>query len=50
MKKASAFEGHKRFRMGLENVEDDETSGRPRSRRTDENVEKLRIWLIQLYV
>jgi hypothetical protein len=36
------FEWHKRFKEGCENVEVDESSGRPRSHRTDENVEKVR--------
>jgi hypothetical protein len=42
MKGASAFEWHKRFKEGRETVEDDERVCRPRSHRTDENVEKVR--------
>jgi hypothetical protein len=30
------------FQVGRENVEDDETTGRPRPHRNDENVEKIR--------
>jgi hypothetical protein len=41
MKMSSVFEGQKRFKEGRENVED-ERSGRPRSHRTDENVESVR--------
>jgi len=46
MKKSSVFEWHKWFKEGHENVEDDERSGYPRSHRTNENVEKCRIWCI----
>jgi hypothetical protein len=42
VKKSSAFEWYKRFKEGRENVENDEKSGRSRSRRTDENVGKVR--------
>jgi hypothetical protein len=35
-------EWHKRFKEGVENVEDDERIGHPRSHRTDENDEKVR--------
>jgi hypothetical protein len=42
MKKTMVFEWHKRFKGGRDDVKDDERSGRPRSRRTDENVEKVR--------
>lgn len=42
MKKTSVFEWHKRFKEGRDDVKDDERSGRPRTRRTDENVEKVR--------
>jgi hypothetical protein len=42
MKNSSGFEWHKWFKEGRKNVEDDERSGRPRSDRTDENVEKVR--------
>jgi hypothetical protein len=40
MKDSSVFEWHKPFKEDRENVEDDERSGRLRSHRTDENVEK----------
>jgi hypothetical protein len=36
------FEWRKRFKIGRENVKDDEVSGRQRSHRTDENIEKVR--------
>jgi len=39
-KNSSAFEGHKRYKEGLENVED-ERNGRPRSYRTGEYAEKV---------
>jgi transposase len=42
MKKTSVFVWHKRFKKGRVDVKDDERSGRPRTRRTDENVEKVR--------
>jgi len=42
MKKTMVFEWHKRFKEGRDDVKDDERSGRPRTRRTDENVEKVR--------
>lgn len=42
MKKTSVFEWHKRFKKGRDDVKDDERPGRPRTRRTDENVEKVR--------
>jgi hypothetical protein len=42
MKKSSVFEWNKRFKEGRENVKDDERSCRPRSHRTNENVEKMR--------
>jgi hypothetical protein len=42
MKKTSVFEWHKRFKKGRDDVQDDERPGRPRTRRTDENVEKVR--------
>lgn len=42
MKKTSVFEWHKRFKKGRDDVKDDERSGRPRTRRTDENVKKVR--------
>jgi hypothetical protein len=42
-KKSSVSEWHKRGKkVGCENVEDDEKSGRPRSHRIDENGEKVR--------
>jgi hypothetical protein len=40
MKKSRVSEWHKRSKEGRENVEDDERSGRPRSHRADENIEK----------
>jgi transposase len=36
-KKSSVFEWHKRFKEGLEDVKDDERTGRPKTHRTDEN-------------
>jgi hypothetical protein len=40
MEKSGASEWHKQFKEGHENVEDYEKSGRPRSHRTDENLEE----------
>jgi len=45
MKKSSVLEWCKLFKEGCENMED-ERSGCPRSHRTDENVEKCRVWCI----
>jgi hypothetical protein len=42
MKEPSVFEWHKLFKEGRENMEYDERSGRTRSHRADENVEKVR--------
>jgi transposase len=42
MKRTTVFEWHKRFKEGRDDVKDDERSGRPRTRRTNENVEKVR--------
>jgi hypothetical protein len=41
MKQSGVFEGHKRFKEGRDNVENDERSGRPRSQRTNESVGKV---------
>jgi hypothetical protein len=40
MKKPNVIGRYKRLKEGCENVQDDERCGRPRSQRTDENVEK----------
>jgi hypothetical protein len=37
MKKSGVFEWHKRFKGGREDVKDDERTGRPKTRRTNEN-------------
>jgi len=54
MKKSSAFEWHKRFKEGHENMDDDddddERRGRRRSQRSNENVEKCGIFCIQIDV
>jgi hypothetical protein len=42
VKKSSVSVWHILFKDGRENVEDNERSGRPRSQRTDENVEIVR--------
>jgi hypothetical protein len=42
LKKSCVSEWHKRFKEGRKNVEHDVRSGRPRSEKTDENVEKMR--------
>jgi hypothetical protein len=42
MKKSSVFEWYERFKEGRKDVKDDERNGRPKTHRTDENVEKVR--------
>ena len=42
MSRARAFEWHRRFKEGEEDVEDKPRSGRPSSSITDENVEAVR--------
>jgi hypothetical protein len=37
MKKLIVVEWHKRFKEGREDVKDDESTGRPKNHRTDEN-------------
>jgi hypothetical protein len=41
MKRLSVFEWHKKFKEGQEDVKDDKRTGRPKTHRTDENVEKV---------
>jgi hypothetical protein len=41
MKKSCAFEWHRWFKEGCENMEDYERSDHPRFHRTDENVENV---------
>jgi hypothetical protein len=41
-KTSSVFEWYKKFKEGREDVKDDERTGRPKTQRTDENMEKLR--------
>ena len=42
MKKSSVFEWHMRFKEGRENVQENPSSGQPRSQRTDANVNRER--------
>jgi hypothetical protein len=42
MRKSSAFEWHRWFKDGRENVQDDPRSGQPKTQRTDANVERER--------
>jgi hypothetical protein len=42
MKKSSVFEWRKRFKEGRENVKDDESTGRPKTHRADENYSQTR--------
>ena len=42
MPRACVFKGHKRFKEGREEVEDDPRNGRPLTSRNDENIELVR--------
>jgi hypothetical protein len=42
MKKLSVFELHRQFKKGREDVQDDPRSGRPKMRRRDANVDRVR--------
>jgi hypothetical protein len=42
MKMSSVFEWHKRFKVGREDMKNDERTGRPKIHRKDENVERVR--------
>ena len=42
MKKLSVFEWHRRFKEGQEDVQDDPSSGQPKTQRTDANVNTVR--------
>ena len=42
MSRSRVFEWHKRFKEGRENVEDNLSSGRPSTGRTEANVERVR--------
>ena len=42
MSRTRLFEWHRRFKEGREEAEDDHTSERPSTSRTDENVERVR--------
>ena len=42
MSRTRAFEWHKRFKEGREEVEDDPRSGRPSTRRTADNIERVK--------
>ena len=42
MKKSSVFERHRRFKEGLEDVQDDPRSGQPKTQRTNANVDRVR--------
>jgi hypothetical protein len=50
MKKSSVFEWHKPFKEGLENMEGDERSYRPRSCKPMKLSKKCRIWCVQVNV
>jgi hypothetical protein len=40
MKKSSVFEWHRPFKEGREDVQDDPSSGQPKTQRTDANVDR----------
>ena len=42
MSRTRAFEWHKRFKEGREEVEDDPRSGRPSTSRTVDNIERVK--------
>jgi len=42
MKKSSVFEGHRWFKEGREDVQDDPRSGQPKTQGTDANVDRVR--------
>jgi hypothetical protein len=42
MKKSSVFEWHRWFKEGPEDVQDDPSSGQPKTQRTDANVDRVR--------
>jgi hypothetical protein len=42
MSKSNVFKWHKRFRQGRDNVKEDERQGAPMTKRTNENVSKIR--------
>jgi len=42
IKKSSAFERHRRFKEGRENVQDDPRRRQPKTQRTDANVDRIR--------
>ena len=42
MKKSSVSEGHRRFKEGREDVQDDPRSGQPKTQRTEANVDRVR--------
>ena len=42
MKKSSVFEWHRRFKEGREDVQDDQRSGQPKTKRTDANGNRVR--------
>ena len=41
MKKSSVFEGHRWFKEGREDVQDDPRSGQPKTQRTDADVDRV---------
>jgi len=41
LKKSSVFEWHRQFKEGREDVQDDPRSGKPKTQRTDANVERV---------
>ena len=42
MSRAHVFEWHKRFREGREECEDDQSSGKPVTSRTDSNIDRVK--------
>ncbi|EDW55836.1 GM17389 [Drosophila sechellia] len=46
LKKTVVYQWHERFRSGRESVNDDERSGRPSTSKTDENIDKIKDWMI----
>jgi hypothetical protein len=50
VKKLSVSDGHRRFKEGQEDAQDDPRSGQPKMQRTDANVERMNLGAITLEI